>query len=119
MGAARGRRPAVSAVPDTGDSPPPVSVNLDTLEREDAPARPFAPVVGGRQYVLNDIQEVPWDALVAAESNALEFLRMVVPKPDHDAFFAALGQLPAWKVRQLVTLYMANYGQPAPGEGPA
>jgi hypothetical protein len=109
--ASNGRRPAAGR-PE--DQPAPVSLNLDTLEREGGTRPPFVVVLGGRRLLLSDPAEVDWQKLLVAMRDPHVFFRLIIPPDDHDAFFGAA--LPGWKMNQLMTTYMAHYGLPSPGE---
>lgn len=117
-GGTRTRRSPVKAVPEQ-DKPAPVSINLDTIEREDGQAQPFVVVLGGKRYLFADVLEVPLNDLLAAQTDDMEFLRIVVSSDDREDFFAAIGALPMWKVREVVAAYFKHYGMPALPEGSA
>lgn len=101
------------------DKPPNVALNLDTLEREGVPREPFCTVAGGKPYVLADPSELKWDVLIAVASNPASFVRAAVPEDKAEAFAAAIGVMPAWKVNRLAAAYREHYGLANGPESPA
>lgn len=91
---------------------PTVSLNLDALERENAP-KPFSVVLGGKRMVLLDAQEVDYRDLLALMTNPQDFFRLVVD-PQHRQHVEDT-KLPAWKLNRLVEAYLGHYGI-RPGE---
>lgn len=98
--------------PGTDASTPerPVAMDLDSLEREGAPARPFDFQLAKRRYLMADPKEVDWQDLIAAISNPIMFFRLVLPADDRTAFFTT--KLPSWKMEKLINAYLEHYGLP-------
>lgn len=99
---------------------PKVSLNLDSLERENR-AEPFSVVIGGKRYVLLDVQDTDYRALLgglrAAQTGRPEVLMaLIVPAKDIEAFDA--NSLPTYKLQALIAAYMKHYGVDL-GEAPA
>ncbi len=103
-------------MPDTKKNPSLDGVvDIDALERDDA-APPFKITLDGSEYTLTDPAELPWKVLANLSSDSSEFLGIAVPKAKRVAFNDAVAELPSWKVRRLVDMYMRHYGMPRPGE---
>jgi hypothetical protein len=113
VAASSGRRPAAAQQ----DKPAPVSLNLDTLEREGGTPEPFVVVLAGERLLLSDPAEVDWQKLMAAIRDPHVFFRLIIPPDDHKTFFDAT--LPGWKMNKLMQSYMEHYGLPSPGEAVA
>lgn len=99
---------------------PKIHLNLDTLERENAP-EPFAVVLGGKRYVLDDAQQVDSRELLAAQlaymnGDPTKSLQVVVPEADREKFFG--NRLPNYKLTALFKAYNEHYGID-PGEASA
>jgi hypothetical protein len=99
------------------DKPPPVALNLDTLEREGGTREPFVIVLGGERLLLSDPAEVDWQKLLTALRDPYVFFRLVIPPDDAETFFGTA--MPGWKMNKLMQAYMAHYGLPSPGEANA
>lgn len=85
-----------------------VSLNLDTLERED-PREPFSIVISGKRIVMSDPSDLDWKVLMDLnENNPMQFFRYVVA-PDDQAHFKK-ADIPGWKMRKLMELYQEHYG---------
>ena len=78
---------------------PDVVLDLDTLERENAPL-PFTFRHGGRRYMLRDPQDVDWQELLLAIDNSYQFFHSVLPADDQKEFFKA--PMPSWKMKALM-----------------
>lgn len=103
------------------DKPAPISLNLDTIEREGKP-EPFVLVLGGKRYELVDPQESDYRDLLGAyraynAGDPETAIRLVVPEDKRDEFFA--NPLPNWKLAALFDSYNKHFGLPAPGEASA
>lgn len=96
----------------------PVSLDLNALEREDAP-EPFWTLLGEKRYLLIDPQDLPFDHLLTLTLRPADILPAVVEEKDRDEFRAALGELPAWKVNKLAAAYSVHHGLPSGPEAPA
>lgn len=94
------------------DKPAPISLNLDSLEREGT-VEPFVIVLKGRRILMSDAQDVEWQTLMLAMQNPHAFFKLIVPADDQDDFFSA--GLPTWKMRKLMEAYTTHYGLTDPG----
>lgn len=83
-----------------------ISLDLDTLEREDA-RPPFVVKVEGREITLGDPEDIDWQDLVEIESPA-EFIRFCATKEDRD--FLLSQKVPGWKFSKLMEAYQQHYG---------
>lgn len=101
-------RPAEQA-PPAGPARP-AALNLDTLDRQDAPL-PFDFIHDGYRYVLSDPKDIDWQDVVAAMSNPHMFFKLVLPADDRRRFFES--RLPVWKMNILMERYQDHYGLPA------
>lgn len=101
---------------DTGSEPvEDVSLNLDTLEREDTKG-PFSFLHDGRRWVLSDPEEVDWQELLVSVDNPVMLLRCALAEGERDAFFKA--KMPTWKMKALAKNYQKHFGLPdAPEAG--
>lgn len=110
-----GRTGSVSPTPPPKTDPAlaehPATLDLDVLERENAPA-PFTFVHQGRRFMMSDPQEVDWQELMVAISNPHMFFRHVLPPEYHEPFFAT--HMPSWKMSALMERYSQHYGLPDP-----
>ncbi len=84
-----------------------VVLDLDLLERENAPA-PFTFRHAGRRYMLRDPQDVDWQELMLAIDNSYQFFHSVLPADDQKDFFKA--PMPSWKMKTLMERYQQHYG---------
>jgi hypothetical protein len=96
---------------DDAAAAPDVVLDLDTLEREDAPA-PFTFRHNGKRYMLRDPQDIDWQELLMAIDNSYQFFRSVLPADDQEDFFAA--PMASWKMKALMERYQVHYGLPDP-----
>lgn len=95
--------------------------NLDDFERDDAP-EPFIAELGGKRYVLMDIQECDYRDILRAQEFRLagqgqKSIEIVVPEKDRAAFFA--NKIPNFKLNELFDQYNKHYGITDPGEAGA
>jgi hypothetical protein len=96
-----------------------VTLDLDALEREDAPEL-FVLKLGGKQYKLTDPRGLAWEDLTSlAAGESLHFLTPAVQGDARDAFNEALKKLPSWKVDKLADAYRAHFALPSAGEADA
>lgn len=84
-----------------------VVLDLDTLERENAPL-PFTFRHGGRRYMLRDPQDVDWQELLLAIDNSYQFFHSVLPADDQKEFFKS--PMASWKMKALMERYQVHYG---------
>lgn len=99
----------------TGDTPPPVALNLDTLEREGGEPDPFVFVLGGDRFVCRDIENEDWQVLSKIdEENPEDTFRLLLGK-DFDKF--AKHKLPLWKLKKLMQGWREHTGALDMGEG--
>lgn len=95
--------------PASGSQKPPV-LDLDTLDREDAPA-PYDFVHKGVRYLLTDPSEVDWQDLISALRSPQMFFKLVLTDDDgRRQFFSA--PMPSWKMRRLMESYSEHFGIP-------
>jgi hypothetical protein len=90
-----------------GDSPAPVAINLDTLEREDGVEVPFAAVVGGKRLVFSDPQDADWQDLVDLDDPDT-FAEICLQGEDRKHFLET--RMPAWKMNELMKAFQQHYG---------
>lgn len=90
---------------------PDVVLDLDTLEREDAP-QPFTFRHAERRYMLRDPQDIDWQELLLAINDSYQFFRSVLPADDQEDFFTA--PMASWKMKALMERYQQHYGLPDP-----
>lgn len=96
---------------DESTHQPDVTLDLDTLERENPP-EPFTFRHGGRRYFLRDPQDVDWQELLLAIDNSYRFFNSVLPADDQKEFFEA--PMASWKMKALMERYQVHYGLPDP-----
>lgn len=102
------RKPAGSNVRKLqSDKPAPISLNLDTLERENGVEVPFVAVIGGKTLVFSDPAEQPWQDLMDLDDPE-EFARMCLSEDDRGHFLEH--PLEAWKMNELLRAFQAHYG---------
>lgn len=99
------------------DDSPDISINLDTLERETPPAKPFSAVVKGTRYVFRDVNDIDWKVIVMAEQNPMLFVSSAVEDKQRDEFIAL--DIPSWKMQKLITMYREHFGIPTSPESAA
>lgn len=99
------------------DKPGPV-FNLDTLEREGEAPGPFNFVVGGKRFVVEDLQDVDWQDLIATGVDPKKDLALALGE-DQYAKFEAIRGIPGWKLSKLVEQITQHFGLAGPGEGNA
>lgn len=94
--------------------------NLDQIERErpiDGKERvPFVLVVGDREIVMTDPQELSWQQLMDIEK-PVNFFRYCVSDEDRD--FIKKLPIPGWKFNELLEQFMDHYGLTNQGNGGA
>ncbi len=105
-----GRRATAKTAPKKA---PDATINLDEIDREDAPSE-FSFVHNGRRFVLADPQEMDWRDIVDALGHPELFFRAALADDDRKEFFA--DKMPAWKLGALVKRYREHYGLTNPGE---
>lgn len=99
----------------SGDTPSPVSLNLDTLEREGDVPTPFVVVLGGDRFVFRDIQDEDWQTVADIdENNPQEALRVLLGD-DYEKF--AAHQLKLWKLSKLLDEWRKHISGVDAGEG--
>ena len=97
-----------------GDSPSPVSLNLDTLEREGGEPDPFVFVLGGVRFVCRDIEDEDWQVLTTLdEDDPKDTFKLLLGK-DYDKF--ATHKLPLWKLKRLLKEWREHTGALELGE---
>lgn len=90
-----------------------VSINLDSLEREDRPEE-FSAVVGGKRLVFADPKEVDYRLLMEFEANPNLFFSEALSEEDKE-HWDSQERIPAWKLEALVAAYRDHFGLGAPG----
>lgn len=100
----------------TPDKPAPISLNLDSLEREGAPG-PFVVVLGGDRYEFTDAQEIDWQELQSVLTDPATFFRKVLPGEQGKKFLAQ--KIATFKLRKLMDAYREHFGLVEPGEAAA
>lgn len=95
------------------DKPAPISLNLDSLEREGDPG-PFVIVFGGDRIQFTDAMEIDWQKLVAALRSPAAFFRLTLSAEDARKFLSAT--VPTFKLRKLMDAYRDHFGLVEPGE---
>jgi hypothetical protein len=87
---------------------PKVNLDLDKLEREDAPDELFTTRVGGTEYVFADPMETEWqDLVIINPQDTIPFLRALLG--DQYPSFAK-HRMPFWKLGRLVRAVQEYYG---------
>lgn len=89
------------------DKPAPISLNLDSLDREGA-VEPFTVVHGGERYVMLDPHDIDWRDLMRGLQQPSEFFTICM-SPDDAAKFAGT-KLPGWKLNTLIKAYIEHHG---------
>lgn len=85
--------------------------NLDEYQRPDdevSRVEPFKIVLGGKEIILVDPQTIDWKISLTADS-PVDLLRAAAGG-DWDALVRA--DMPGWKFRKLLMLYMEHYKVP-------
>lgn len=92
-----------------------VSLDLDALDREGAPA-PFTATIGGETYTFTDAQEFDVDGFLAVlNSNIRGFLTLTLSEEAAEKILAV--KTPTWKMRKLMDAYIQHFGAlGGPGE---
>lgn len=96
---------------------PPMTLDLDSLEREGGSPLPFVFQLGGKRFMLSDPKEIDWQDLITALTNPYVFFKLTLPPDDQEAFFSS--KVPSWKLNHLVEKYIEHYGLPTGGEASA
>ena len=92
-------------------------LDLDALEREGGPAKPYQFKLGGKVYTMIDPQEIDWQDLISSLRNPALFIRYAMTTEDQKAFFDA--RVPSWKMNKMMEGYQAHYGLPDLGNASA
>jgi hypothetical protein len=100
----------------TSDKPAPISINLDTLEREVEP-EPFVAVLDNHRYVMADAFDIDWKVLALAERDTRTFFKAVLSTEDFKRITGT--NLPGWKLRALMDAYRTHFGLVETGESSA
>lgn len=91
------------------DKPAPVSLNLDTVEREGGDRPPFVFTLGGKRIQLADALELDWKILITAEKDPPQFYREAIMDDEQRKHFFAQ-KIPGWKMQRLMRSYFEHYG---------
>ncbi|MER7331662.1 MULTISPECIES: hypothetical protein [unclassified Micromonospora] len=113
--AARGSKAASRAAekPSTNPATEDVSLDLDSLERED-PQDPFTFRLKGHTYTIADPKELDWQKQLRAFGDPVYFLRHAMSAEDVEKFFNT--ELPGWKMEAVMKAYWKHFGLPDLGE---
>lgn len=88
------------------------TIDLDGMEREDAP-EPFTATLGGKVYQFIDAQEIDWRELIEAMTGELHgFFRMTLGDQAEEFLD---NKLATWKLRKLMDMYIEHFGIIEPG----
>jgi hypothetical protein len=98
-----------------------IAINLASLDREDAPAKPF--VVSGPKgehenetVTFTDPSDLEWEVLLVID-RPVEFLRHVLSEQDRKTFKS--WRLPGWQMRAVMQDFQTYYGLDKLGNGDA
>jgi hypothetical protein len=87
---------------------PKVDLDLDRLEREDAPDEPFTSRAGGKEYTFADPMETEWqDLVIINPQDTIAFLKALLGD-QYDDF--RKHRMPFWKLGRLVRAVQEYYG---------
>jgi hypothetical protein len=103
--------------PEVEDKALPVSLDLDSLEREGAVAEKFRFTHQGTTYEMFDPQDIDWQDLLAGLRNPGLFVRFAMSTADQVTFFSS--RVPAWKMNKLMEAYQKHFGLPDLGNANA
>jgi hypothetical protein len=95
---------------ETTDNAGPVSIDLDTLEREDGRPGSFTFQHEGAVFQMLDPQDIDWQDLLSGLRNPALFVRFAMPVADQKRFFAL--RVPGWKMNRMMQAYQDHYGIP-------
>jgi len=90
-----------------GDTPPKVSINLDTLESEDT-YEPFIVHVDGQRFELKNAREIDYIVLEYAEQSPQRFFHAALGDDVFEKFRRI--EIPSWKVGKLMDAYRRHFG---------
>lgn len=100
----------------TTDKPKITGLNLDTLQRDDAPEEPYRTVLNGRPYVFRDPLEEDWqDSMKIDANNVVSILKSLLSDDDWDEF--AKVRMENWKLIALARDITAYYKADLQSEG--
>lgn len=105
-----GRR---AAKPAAAPAPADVSLDLDTLDREDV-KDPFTFRHKGHTYTINDPDELDWQKQMRALGDPVYFLRNAMSPEDVEKFFAT--ETPGWKMEAILKAFRKHFAMPDLGE---
>lgn len=102
------RRGSGPAKPRSSVDRSPVALDLDSLERENAP-EPFVVKLGGRRISMIDVRDLDWQLAASLSPNRpYQFFEAVVPEDEQEHFLSQ--QLPLWKIERMAQQYRDHYG---------
>lgn len=90
-----------------------VTLDLDTLEREDR-RDPFTFLHDGHVYEIVDPREMDWQEQLRGFGDPIYFLQSSMSKDDVKRFFDT--KMPAWKLDKILIAYREHFGLPSLGE---
>jgi len=100
------------------DKPAGVNLNLDTLESEGS-KEPFVFVIGGRRFVVDDIEDHDWQDLLEFDAtDAAASIRLMLGDEQYEAFHATRG-VSMRKTKALLTAIQEHFGMGDLPEGGA
>ena len=100
----RTRTTPVSKIADRS----PVALDLDSLERENAP-KPFTIRLGGRKVTLIDLRDLDWqEAAALSPDRPFQFVEAVVAEEDQEFFLSQ--KISLWKMENFASAYRTHYG---------
>jgi hypothetical protein len=100
------------------DKPAPVSLNLDSLEREtDEVKEPYSFVLDGRTWTALNPNDADWQDLADLDIRDLRAVLRLFLGDDYADFEKV--RLPGWKVNKLSEAIVQHYGLANLGEAPA
>lgn len=95
----------------------PVSLDLDTLERDGGRPGPFVFKHEGDIFQMMDPEETDWQDLLSGLRNPALFIRFTMSIEDQKRFFNL--RVPAWKMNRVMQAYQKHYGIPDLGNASA
>lgn len=105
--------------PTTSAATEPVEFDLDALERDGEPAKPFTVRLNDRVYTFLDPQDVDWQDLLGALRDPTTFFQHCLTPEDSKAFLSPTNKVPIWKMGELMQRYKSHFGLPSSGESRA
>lgn len=95
----------------------PVSLDLDSLEREGGRPGAFVFKHDGATFQMIDPQDIDWQDVLSGLRNPALFIRFAMSLEDQKRFFSL--RVPAWKMNKLMQGYQEHYSIPDLGNANA